>query len=495
MVDLASRPHENAAIRLGMVGVAFADSDGTVTQTHGELSDWLLVGQRIADSSSALLGMEEAMEELRQHPGQRLNLPNICLDQTNQQNFHTINVQWDPADNQFVITTTTIEAAKGSEFDNLRKLRSQRYFQDRIAEERQHFRTIYEQSPHLAVSYNNKAKLLAASNDIRKQFLGEQVEDSPLHKQLTEGPIWQAMWNGERLHAHSLKTTGADGEMRQLELSGYLVTPPDMLSQEVYYSLTDVTERNQYRLHMQERSAELESASKQLRESNTRLSQFAAIAAHDLLSPLRRIATFTQILSEEFTGPRSESLSFALRAIQHSAERGQLLVDDVMHLTQTANSASRLEILNPTDLLKEIARDSDVLLDQIEGRIDYVGKSHTIVADAKLLRTVYRNLLSNAIKFRHEDRPLHIVHTVTDTGTGCARIEFQDNGIGFEQANANKIFEPFTRLVGDDQPSGTGLGLAIVFEALKSMNCQVTANSQLDEGTTIAVIAQMARKN
>lgn len=493
-MKLAQNRQTDPAIRLGMVGIAFADRDGVVTETNGELSDWLRVGQCIAESSTALLGMEEALDELREHPGQRLTLPNVCLDQFNQTNFHTINVQWDAHDDQFVIGTTTVEAANGSEFDDLREFRAQQYLQDRIAEERQHFRTLYEQSPHLAVCYNNKARLLAASNDLKKRFFGDDEQYSTLHKQLTEGPIWDAMWSGEKLQAHPLKATDMAGELCQLELSGYLVTPPGMLSQEVYYSLTEVTERNLYRLQMQERRDELEAAAKQLQEANKQLSRFASIAAHDLLSPLRRIATFTQILGEEFEGPQSESLSFALHAIQHSAERGQMLVDDVMHLTQTANSKCRLESINPTDLLKLVAKDSDVALEQAQGAIQFDGEDHRIMGDPKLLRTIYRNLLSNAIKFREAERPLQLSHTVSDTGTGHIRIEFKDNGIGFDPERAAQVFEPFTRLVGDDQISGTGLGLAIVKEAASAMGYRVSASSLPGVGTTIALMTQTANK-
>ncbi len=491
---LAKPAQGESAIRLGMIGVAFANSQGIVTETAGKLSNWLKVGDCLSESSTVLLGMDEAMDELRENPGQRLTLPNICLDKYNQQNFHTIHVQWDSDNKQFVISTTTLEATNGSEFDDLREFRAQQYLQERLEEERQHFRTLYERSPHLALCYDTKGQLIAASNDLRLEFLGEAPETSTLHKQLTEGPIWSAMWAGEKLNAHPLKATDCKGDIRELELSGYLVTPPDKLSKEVYYSLADVTERNLYRLHMQERSAELEAATKQLRDSNKRLSRFASVAAHDLLSPLRRIATFTQILGEEFEGPQSESLSFALRAIQHSAERGQVLVDDVMHLTQTASRVGKLEAINPTELLKLVAKDSDLLLEHSKGCINYAGTKHYVMGDAKLLRSVYRNLLSNAIKFRDPERPLKVTHTVSDTGTGHVRIEFKDNGIGFNPEGAEQVFEPFTRLVGEDQVPGTGLGLSIVQEAMKAMGSQVSASSIPGVGTTIALMVKAIEK-
>ena len=492
MVKPAQSVSTDTAIRLGMVGVALVDKNGIVLKSEGELSSWMHVGQNITESSTALLGMDEALDELRENPGQQLTLPNVCLDPDNQQNFHTITVQWDNNDQHFVISTTTLDAANGSEFDVLREYRSQRYLQDRLDAERQHFRTLYEQSPHLAVCYNNKAHMLAASNDIRQKFLGEDGESGALHNQLTSGPIWDAMWAGETINARPVKTTDKEGNLRQLELSGYLVTPPDMLSQEVYYSLTDVTERNLYRLQMQERSEQLESAASQLQDANKRLSRFASMAAHDLLSPLRRIATFTQILSEEFDGPQSESLSFALHAIQRSAERGQILVDDVMHLTQTANCVSTLESINPSELLKLVATDSDVQLEQAQGCIKYVGNKHLIKGDAKLMRTIYRNILSNAIKYRDPARPLVLTHTASDIGTGHVRIEFKDNGVGFQPEKATQVFEPFTRLVGDDQVAGTGLGLAIVKEAANAMGYRVSASSIPGVGTTIALITNAA---
>jgi len=177
MVDaILTRPtigaSSNPAVRLGMIGIAFADKGGVVFEVHGELSSWLKVGVCVSDSSTALLGMDEALEELRMYPDQRLSLPNICLDQFSQHNFYTINVQWDNQESQYVITTTKLEAYKGSELDGLREQRSQQYLQERLAEERQHFRTQYEQSPHLALCYNNRAVMIAASNKTREIFLG-----------------------------------------------------------------------------------------------------------------------------------------------------------------------------------------------------------------------------------------------------------------------------------------------------------------------------------
>lgn len=492
-MEIISANTSDTAVRLGMVGIAFANRDGTVTEANGALSNWLQEGQRIAESASALLGMDEALDELCENPGQQLTLPNICLDQFQQDNFHTIKVQWDAETEQFVISTTLMEATRGSELDDLRTLRAEQYLQERLQEERQHFRTLYEHSPHLAICYNNKARMLAGSNDLKNQFFGDQPEESALHQQLTTGLIWAAMWSGERLHRHLIKVNNNNGELRQLELSGYLVTPPGMLSEEVFYSLVDVTERQESRLQMQERSGEQEAITQQLQEANSRLSRFASVAAHDLLSPLRRIATFSQIVGEEFQGPQSDSLKFALRAIQRSAERGQTLVDDVMHLTQTANSKSRLVALNPSELLKLVAKDSGLSSEQVNGHLQYVGESHLVMGDAKLLRTIYRNLLSNAIKYRNHSRSLVITHTVTDTGTGHSRIEFTDNGIGFDPELASQVFEPFKRLVGDDHPvAGTGLGLSIVQEASSAMNCRVTASSKPGVGTTIALMTRSA---
>ncbi|MGB0866992.1 MAG: sensor histidine kinase, partial [Granulosicoccaceae bacterium] len=189
---------------------------------------------------------------------------------------------------------------------------------------------------------------------------------------------------------------------------------------------------------------------------------------------------------------QSESLSFALHAIQRSAERGQTLVDDVMHLTQLSNKNCKLERINPTELLNQVAKDSDLALERAQGTIHFLGDKHSIMGDPKLLRTIYRNLLANAIKFRSSERPLAIEHIVSDTGTGHVRVEFTDNGVGFDPDKAAQIFEPFTRLVGDDQVEGTGLGLAIVKEASAAMGYRVSASSAPAVGTTIAMMAPSA---
>lgn len=486
-MKLAQPTPPNATIRLGMVGVAFADKHGKVTKTSGKLSNWLLVGQHLAECSSPLLGMEAALDELCKHPSQCLTLPNISLDQFEPQEPRTISIQWDGDCEQFVICTTAGTGAGNSESDELREFRLRQLLQSRLAEERQHARTLYEQSPHLALCYNHQAQLLTASNNTQKVFLGNDEKPSSLHYQLTQGPIWASIWAGEKLKNHPLEVTDSSGELRQLELSGYLITPPNMLSQEAHYSLVDVTERNSYRLHMQKRSEAL--------EANKRLSSFAALTANELLAPFRRIASFTQILTEEAEKSQSESVRFALQAIQRSTERGQALVNDVVYLTQKASRAEQLESLNPSELLKTVVEGSGLLLEQAQATIRYSGSESLIMADAELLRTVYRNLLSNAIKFRAPHRPLEITHTVTDTGTGYIRIEFKDNGVGFDPKHTIDIFKPFTRLAGEDSVESAELGLAIAKEAATAMGCHISACSEPNMGTTIALIASSSSLN
>ncbi|MEM7377475.1 MAG: HAMP domain-containing sensor histidine kinase, partial [Pseudomonadota bacterium] len=310
---------------------------------------------------------------------------------------------------------------------------------------------------------------------------------------LTNHRIWTSLWRGREPIGFPIRACDADGRRCDLEVSALAARHPNQMREEVYFTLIDITERNASRIALMERSADLETLSKRLQDSNMRLDQFASVAAHDLLAPLRRIAAFADMLDDELGQSEHDSVVYALNAIRRSATAGQRLVEDILQLSRISSLDPRLEPFDVSTVFAEVAAEFEDTLSEIGGAIDYAGEPLTAEGDARLAKLILRNLLSNAIKYRHPDRALRIQFRQSTTGTPHARLELIDNGVGMDSSQAQHAFDPFVRLSDNSDVPGHGLGLAIAEEAAIAMGWHVFAHSEPDQGTRMVVTAPLPR--
>ncbi len=224
----------------------------------------------------------------------------------------------------------------------------------------------------------------------------------------------------------------------------------------------------------------------ELRRSNTELEVFAAVAAHDLQEPLRKIRTFGDRLVHRFSEPLGPDGADYLTRMQAAAERMQRLIDDLL---MYARISMRGQPFVPVDLgavLGEVAVDLEVLLERTGGRIEYAALP-TVMADPTQMRQLFQNLLGNALKFAAPGRaPVVSIHATT-LSPGKLQIEVRDNGIGFEAQYAERIFEPFQRLHGRSEYDGTGIGLAICHRIVERHLGAIRAESTVGAGSRFLI--------
>ncbi len=224
-------------------------------------------------------------------------------------------------------------------------------------------------------------------------------------------------------------------------------------------------------IKVQERTKELAESNVQLQKSNKELEQFAYIASHDLQEPLRKINTFTQLLENSLVGV-SEKSKTLLDKIYASSTRMLTLVNDVLTFSQISNEREKLRLVDLNMVLENIKSDFELLVEQKEATIEHRNLP-VIEAIPVQMNQLFTNLLSNALKFSREDVKPVITITASpvskneipefpgfNPGLSYYIIQLKDNGIGFEQKNAEKIFDIFQRLHSKVQYAGTGIGLA-----------------------------------
>lgn len=219
---------------------------------------------------------------------------------------------------------------------------------------------------------------------------------------------------------------------------------------------------------------QLEKTVDDLQRMNANLEQFAYTASHDLKEPIRKINFFSERLRERMEGRLGEDESGLLVRMEKACERMNTLIDDLLEYSRISRGAHQLERLSLDDLLRTVLENLELPLQESGGQVEAEALPQ-IEGHSQQLQQLFQNLLENALKYRHPERqPRITIQTrklpgndpqLAARGAHAGRqyhlLSFADNGIGFDTADAERIFQVFTRLHGRSEYAGTGVGLSI----------------------------------
>ncbi|WP_116788631.1 PAS domain-containing sensor histidine kinase [Flavobacterium psychrotrophum] len=233
---------------------------------------------------------------------------------------------------------------------------------------------------------------------------------------------------------------------------------------------------------------------KELQRSNEDLQQFAHVASHDLKEPVRKIKTFTSRLEHHLEGTIDETAARFMDRIHVATDRMFSMIDGVLAYSTTNAVHQKPTKVDLNEVLKNIETDLEVALQKANGTIQYQNLP-TLEGSDVLLYQLFYNLINNSLKFAKPDIPAHItISSETDTA-GFARIQLNDNGIGFEPLYAERIFETFTRLNPKDQFEGTGLGLSLCKKIVERHGGSISANGASGEGASFVITLPLKQKD
>lgn len=253
-------------------------------------------------------------------------------------------------------------------------------------------------------------------------------------------------------------------------------------------------------------SQQLRATIEELHQSNQNLEQFAYVASHDLQEPLRKIVSFGDVLTAQYTHDMSESAADLVRRMQSSATRMRSLVQDLLTYARLAGKVETFSLIDLSHLLTSVSDDLGIADEpSVTFTIDTLPP---VWGDTTLLRQLFQNLLSNALKFqpagnsvqiRVQGHPADVYELpkmllpddISQTGRRYAVIDVIDNGIGFDERYLDRIFTIFQRLHGRMHYSGTGMGLAICRKVVDIHRGYITASSQEGAGATFRVFLPM----
>jgi signal transduction histidine kinase len=228
----------------------------------------------------------------------------------------------------------------------------------------------------------------------------------------------------------------------------------------------------------------LEQQAADLARSNRDLEQFAYVASHDLQEPLRKVASFCQLLQRRYADQLDERADQYIHFAVDGAKRMQQLINDLLDFSRVGRQAAEMSAVEMDECLGQALANLDAAVDQSRAKITF-DPLPRVRGEHGLLVQLLQNLIGNAIKFRSDATPvIHVGVRPLEEGWefSCA-----DNGIGIDPAYAERVFMIFQRLHPKDMYTGTGIGLALCKRIVEYHGGRIWIedSGRLTPGTTV----------
>lgn len=227
---------------------------------------------------------------------------------------------------------------------------------------------------------------------------------------------------------------------------------------------------------------ELELLNKKLNSLNQELESFSYSVSHDLRGPLRGIDGFAQILLEDYSSILDEEGKESLNIIINSADKMNTLMDEILNYSSISQYEITYNQIDVRNLCNEIIKDFNLKKLYPKTNFSIQNNIPKIYGDKTMTYQLFANLITNAFKYSSlsETPYVNITSYQQDANT---IYTIKDNGIGFNQKYADKIFGVFTRLESNNY-EGTGVGLAIAQRIVMKHNGNIWVNSEEKKGAT-----------
>nr|WTA67254.1 CHASE3 domain-containing protein [Micromonospora sp. NBC_00855] len=230
-------------------------------------------------------------------------------------------------------------------------------------------------------------------------------------------------------------------------------------------------------------NSQLQKQAEELTRSNRDLEQFAYVASHDLQEPLRKVASFCQLLQRRYAGQLDERADQYIAFAVDGAQRMQRLINDLLAFSRIGRLTTGFVEVDLNKVMGDVAGQTEAARQYADAELTWT-ELPVISGEEPLLTNLLANLVSNSIKFRRPDVPSKVHVSARLVGSEW-EITCQDNGIGIEPEFADKIFVIFQRLHSKDAYPGTGIGLAIVKKIVEYHGGRVWVDTDVPEGTAI----------
>ena len=265
------------------------------------------------------------------------------------------------------------------------------------------------------------------------------------------------------------------------------------IGDEVVVYFTDFTRLKHLQLELIRKIEELE-------RSNKNLEEFAYAASHDLKEPVRKIHFFNDRIKNSLWEDLSEENKRSFERMQSAAIRMSSLIDSLISYSQVNFFPKLMEEINMNEVLDKVLNDLDVEIEEKNATVKF-DELCTVKGFHRQMQQVFQNLIVNALKYsRPEVPPVIFISCKKITGNEIDAntrsddskkffyaLLIEDNGIGFEQKDAERIFNVFTRLHGNTEYRGSGIGLSTVRKIIDNHHGYINAKSIKGKGSAFTM--------
>ena len=272
-----------------------------------------------------------------------------------------------------------------------------------------------------------------------------------------------------------------NGELRHVALVYGKIPDRDGVDINLLVQAEDISDRvrNEARIRALNRTLELrvDARTRELSEANQQLETFAYSVSHDLRAPLRAIDGFSRLLSDRHGDALDESARGYLARIREGARRMDDLIGAILAISRVSRDSLQRQPLDLSALVREVVDELRVSEPQRVAEVAIEPGLHA-EGDPSLLRTLMQNLIGNAWKFTRDREIAHIRFGRDADG----RYFVEDDGVGFDPAYADKLFQLFQRLHSESEFSGYGIGLASVRRIVERHGGTIRAQGEAGRG-------------
>ncbi|MEU8612611.1 ATP-binding protein [Actinoplanes sp. NPDC048791] len=245
---------------------------------------------------------------------------------------------------------------------------------------------------------------------------------------------------------------------------------------------SELTEVREAREQIEWVNDQLKQQAEELTRSNRDLEQFAYVASHDLQEPLRKVASFCQLLQRRYAGQMDERADQYIAFAVDGAQRMQRLINDLLAFSRIGRLTAGFTDVDLDRVLTEVKSQLEARAGD-DAEITWADLP-TVEGEEPLLTTLFVNLVGNSLKFRRPD-VAPVIRVTAERLEEEWQINVRDNGIGIEPEFADKVFVIFQRLHARDAYEGTGIGLAIVKKIVEYHGGRIWLDLEVTEGTSI----------
>jgi signal transduction histidine kinase len=294
-----------------------------------------------------------------------------------------------------------------------------------------------------------------------------------------------ALWRA--LRAWVLAPLDSLGEQTRLVTAGQFDRPIDPVGPPEIMRLAGDTEGMRRRIRselaaMEDAREQLAAQAEELARSNADLEQFAYVASHDLQEPLRKVTSFCQLLQRRYADELDERANQYIEFAVDGAKRMQQLINDLLAFSRVGRTTEEFVEVDLDDALDRALRNLESAIEDVGAEVVRTALP-TVQGDPSLLAALFQNVVGNAIKFRSDAPPRVAISAEEVDGQWSFRVA--DNGIGIDEAYADRVFVIFQRLHAKETYPGTGIGLALCKKIVEFHGGHIWLDTAVEQGTAV----------